>query len=243
MKQRQFVAIACGMLVALAAARAEAQVKQAAIDADGRSRLAGWPLTKGVPSSFDVGGVKLGMTPSEAVEVARARGLKIEGHRTDNPSFEERVVQQMDLLRGKTVPMAPSYTHTRGLYFADNSGSTWSIEFEPTPAGQEAVQIKYRSPLAGRTSQQIVNALEAKFGPASNKSKVEPAFFSFSWCKDARGMDCSLYAPETTLTAMAEANQFVLILKRGAPEVRKLDGLARATAEKRMAASPAANSF
>lgn len=220
-----------------------AQVRPEVIASDGDSNLAQNPFIKGRPSTFDIGGIKLGMTPAEVLRVASAKGMRVKWHATGARSFEEEVSLEMSRLQGKSSDFKLP-AHTSGLGLSDDTGSIWDIDFYTTPTGQRVSKILYTSPMAGRTMEIIRANITQKYGLSTLSSSVTAAdHISLIWCEYNKGDRCNNWGSETTLTAFATNRELRLDLGLDSPTRNAAAQLVKSTAKSRLAAVPTRDTF
>lgn len=152
------------------------------------TQLATQTVRLGEITTFDLAGLRLGMSVKEANRVASRQGFRsdIGGHR--NLSFEGRAWliannslptnQQSDAFRMQ----GPE--HSRALH---SDGSTLRINWLPLPGGARLHQLVYNSPNRGNERDKIVAQLVTKYGKPSYQKDLKNGFntYTMAWCSKA----------------------------------------------------------
>jgi hypothetical protein len=117
--------------------------------------------TKGRPGSFEVAGVRLGMSPHDVEAVARDRKARFY-----DPSFvasyQSDVAARSATARGAAEPRqrrAIAFTRMRL-----DQGAVAEVSFAQTPQGPRVDRIDYRMPWTGYTRQSLTAALTGRYG-------------------------------------------------------------------------------
>lgn len=179
--------------------------------------LASLPLAKGDPGSFDVAGLKLGMSPREIVRIARDRHLKIDQEvQRHNPSFEQRVARERQRLQGRPEDLSAgsvSYMHLN-----DGQGARLEVFFLSTQNGPVAESIRYATPWKGMTETDFVDSLTSKYGKPQHSDYAKgTGTFRFVWCQGPSN-GCISYDPagRPSMTATLQMDGLDIRLEQGA---------------------------
>ncbi len=151
---------------------------------EGVSNVSANALVKGDAATYDVGGIKLGMSPAEVVRVAKARRLAVSDVGKSNPSFEQAVAMKMKEMRNQHAE--PVFGQTSFMRLKDDQGSVWDVHFKVTRDGPRTYLVQYETPLNGRTPQGFASSLVEKYGLPKGGAQMAGQSYSANWCATAR---------------------------------------------------------
>lgn len=146
--------------------------------------------SKSDASTFEVGGMKLGMSADEVERVARSRNLTT-GEQKRLQSFDET-------LDGDRMPsfdtMAANFAADRldarrpapvrvinHVVLRDRDGNRYDLRFVPLEQGPALNSIFYTTSMNGNSAATYLAALKKRYGPPY-VSSIGPSGFNASWC-------------------------------------------------------------
>jgi len=171
--------------------------------AEGATNRASTQIVKGDAATFDIGGIKLGMSPSEVERVAKMRKLKLSDLNKSHPSYEQAVASKMKEMRNQYAPLV--FGSTAFVRLQDDQGSSWGVHFNITREGPRTYMIQYETPLNGRTPAGFATSLIEKYGPPKGgPSRMSERTYYANWCTGPR--TACTYSGDGTRPAYLEAN-------------------------------------
>jgi hypothetical protein len=136
------------------------------------------------PLSFDVAGVKLGMSPDEAKASLARASYKVTGI-SDVQSFDQEVRSEAARRKGRSLPSARDV----GVYRIAATGphqEYMEVHFLQQPAGSRVSGVTVEIPTTAITSDAFWRQVTTKYGaPGARKQGVE-----MFWCSMEVGANC-----------------------------------------------------
>ncbi|MES2339710.1 MAG: hypothetical protein V4537_16580 [Pseudomonadota bacterium] len=174
------------------------------------SALAAMPVRPRDASTFDVAGYKLGMSPREAVRIARAR--KVRANMTLNAGTWEaqaRTKANLSLsddlkVRGRTL------SNYNGVA---PDGSTSQVSFIATPQGTQVSSLYYVTPSQGQTPDAILQAMIARYGPPTRRDPIYNGVVA-TWCGVDRECANEIHSTNDYLKATITTTDTTMFLHR-----------------------------
>ena len=177
-------------------------------------RISG-PLVQQNPITFDILGIKLGMSSNELNRVARQNNILANGHNSGG-DFESVARNLASVKLGHPVPVKHrSYWRDGGG--RTQKGATFLFTTTLQPDGIKLSSIFYTAPLGSQTKEELIQSLEAKYGkPNFQRGDV-------FWCSPRAAMkeaDC-LEAPYLQLST--DERTMSLYLNQGSAYFKKAE--------------------
>lgn len=151
-------------------------------------------IRAGDPMSFDVLGLKLGMSPREVRRVSKKKKIYKDGYPKLSGDFEFEATVLANTALSKAVKDRSKF-YWRGGYAKPSNGAYMNLETILTPQGPQLSLVSYNPPLEGQTPEEFLAALKAKYG---SPTVSNAAWKTYIWC--SRGAPCdSAFGPKPTL--------------------------------------------
>ena len=134
-------------------------------------------IANGRVAGFDIAGVRLGMTPQEAIDRAAKAGFKISSSST-GPSFADN---RLEALRKRQPDFAGSKSAkvVREQFFKGPQGDYLSVEFASMPEGSRVEKIRYTFKPSRTDAKDVERTIFKKFGSPNGRAIVVG---NFKWC-------------------------------------------------------------
>ncbi len=176
------------------------------VDDASDSALERAPLVQRRVATFDVRGLKLGMSPREVGRIADREGFKRRLNDTllTSGSFEVEAARMANQRLNRQVAKTSSL-QLKVVQGVDAAGDRLGLEFTLEPSGPKLSRIEYNTRLDGSTRAQTIAALVRKYGPLA-PPRAAPE--SISWSNATKALDNS--SPE--LIAVIDDDSMALSL-------------------------------
>lgn len=179
------------------------------------------------PATFDIAGVKLGMTPDAVRRAIVAVGYRIDHTDTTN-SFQDNVAVEAAHAQGR-VPAYGKATSVGRIWAVGPHAEFLTVDFDQWPGGAFVGAVD----LAIKPERQTLAALQSQIEGKYGKPNLKTDSLSFQWCTPGeRGCD-RMSVPQLPTLQVGYATPYTVRLRENGQVASQLNAAFKASVEAR----------
>mgnify|MGYP001342445374 CR=1 FL=1 len=176
--------------------------------------LSEMPIQKTNPETFDILGLKLGMSPREVIKISKKNKIFRRGSPSTTGTFELEATRIANRSLSKPISTTSKVIISGASGLTQNGGEI-SLRFYNMPSGPILGEIKYKAKLNGQTWEGFKQSLASKYGnpTVSTKGYMENEFLA--WCSSSaacrpNSITYTPKGPQLTVIDFGESIEFRL---------------------------------
>jgi len=180
------------------------------------------------PATFDIAGVRLGMTPDAVRRALVAAGYRID-HTDATNSFQDNVVVEAAHAQGRMPATYGKSTSVGRIWANGPHGEALTVDFDQWPGGAFVGAVDLAIKPERQTLADLQAQIEGKYGMPSLKTDS----LSFQWCTPGeRGCD-RISVPQLPTLQVGYATPYTVRLRENGQVASQLNAAFKASVEAR----------